>query len=547
MKLAYEVLVGGVAFEDWTRIEVERRGVTVSLTIAAVDPWWTVTHGTIVAVRMGRTVDGDDDLVDLVEGPVVAKSRVQRWNGDALQVTVDASDNRLSVSHDEEIVYRHKTFEDILADVYRTRLGFPDVSVHLPAGKVEEFRIPVTASLHGAVQGLVGALSPKSWRDPISGAWVVMDTKRPLPAGWPARPLPLRTVVDIADQGPPPQHINQVSISYSTSSEIGDETGHHPFVDVTRPVDDDIAPAGFAQSRSSERVRLYMEEPSDPAKITRTVKISDTIEEFTNAGELATRTETNYTYVAGTYDSLRERTEIEKWVRVVLPAGGADVPRCRYEDQRTIWIPTGVGREREKIATYGRVTGVILEPDLVPLDEASRDGLTGEDATQTTRWGPIEHSHERIVQLGSEVCTITTTWDDLTEGVTTQRSYDAVGSNKATPAQGTAEELHTDDASIADPAIGLRPVVSFDGVPYGLELSREIVDSHLFGGYAAVQRTATAALARPDPTWHEGVIVRSTDREGGEGLWLVDTVTDTIDRPSNSAQTKLGLVELRTA
>lgn len=545
MKLAYQVLVGGVQFDDWTRVEVERRGVTVNVTIAAADPWWTVTHGTTVVVRIGRTIAGDDDLIELVSGPVVAKNRVQRWNADALQITVDASDTRLSLSAEDEIVYRHKPFEDILHDVYVKRLGFPDVSVHLPAGKVEEFTIPVTASLHGAVQGLIGALSPKSWREPISGAWVVMDTKRPIPAAWPARELPLRTVVDIADQGPPPTHINQALIAYPGYSEIGDETGQHPYVEVTRPIDDDVAPAGFAKSGSSERVRLYMEDPSDPTKVTRTVKIADTVEEFTNTGELATRTETNYTYVAGTFDQLRERTEIEKFVRIVTPGSGAEVIRSRYEDQRTVWIPTGIGREREKIATYGKITGEVLEPDLVPLDDASRDGLTGEDPTQTTRWAPIEHSHERICQLGGEVCTILTTWDDLTDGVHTQRSYDAIGSNKVTPEQGRAEYLHTDDDSIADPAIGRRPVVSFDGMPYGLDLSKEIVDAHIFGGFAAVQRTASATLAKSDPTWHEGIIVRSTDRQGGEGLWVVDYVVDTIVPAENLATTKLGLVELR--
>lgn len=547
MKLAYQVLVDDEQFDDWTRVEIERRGVTVNVTIAAVDPWWTVTHGTVVKVRMGRTIGGDDDLVDLVEGPVVAKNRVQRWNGDALQITVDASDTRLSLSNEDEIVYRNKTLEDILTDVYRTRLGFPDLVTNLPPGNIEEFTIPTSASLHGAVQGLVGALSPKSWREPISGAWVVMDTKRPVDATWPARALPLRTVVDIADSGPPPQHINQVLIAYPGHSEIGDESGYHPYVEVTRPIDDDVAPSGFAKSGSTERVRLYMEEPSDPTKVTRTVKIADTVEEFTNSGELATRTETNYSYVAGTYDQLRERTEVEKYVRIALPGGGFDVIRSRYEDQRTVWIPTGVGREREKIATYGKISGQILEPDLVPLDEAARDGLTGEDPTQTSRWGPIEHSHERICALGSEVCSILTTWDDINDGVTTQRTYDTIGSNKATPERGRAEFLHLDQDSIDDPQIGRRPVVGFDGMPYGLELSQEIVDSHLFGGFAAVQRTGTATLAKPDSTWHEGVIVRTTDRMGGAGLWLVDTVTDTIERATGSAVTKLGLVELRTA
>ena len=551
MRLAYEIKVDGVVFDDWTRVEVQRGGVNVSVTVAAVDPYWTAPLGSTITVWMGRTiggVGGTDETVEVVSGAIVGKSRVQKWKGDALRITVDGSDTRLLVSPEQEVTLRHRTIEDILQRVYVTELGFTDLVTNLPAGRIEEWTAPVTQSWHAAAQGLIGALSPKSWRDPISGAWCVFDTRRPVPAGWPARTLPLGSTIVISDDTPPPTHINQARVSVNATSEIGDETGQHPYTEVTRPISDDTAPAGYPESQSSERVRLYHEDPSDPTIVTREAKVSETVEDFDGEGRLILRTETTYTYVAGTFDGLIARLETDKYVRVTLPGGGGELVRARYEDERTIWVETGVGRERQQIARYGRISGEVLEPDLVPLDEGSRDGLTGEEARQTSRWMPIEHSHDRIAETGGQTVTTKTVWLDLPPyGVKRQRSYDQLGNARATPASAATTFLLTDDASIADPAIGRRPEVGFDGRPYGRDLSEEIVLSHLFGGFAAVQRTATATLKVADPTWHEGLIVATTDREGATTRWLVESVSDELAPAEKIATTKLSLVELREA
>ena len=548
MRLAYEVKVDGTVFKDWSRLEVTRGGVNVTVTIQATDPWWTAALGSTITVRLGRELAGGPELIDLVEGRIVGKSRVQRWKGDALRILVDGSDTRLLVSAEKEIKLRHQSLEDILHRIYVTELGFADCQTNLPPAKIEEVVIPITQGLHAAAQSLVGALSPKTWREPISDVWCVMDTRRPFPAGWPARALPLASTLVISDDTPPPTHINQVLITYPAGSEIGDETGLHPYIDVSRTVSDDQAPAGYPESKTTERIRQYYEDPSDPTRITREVQISETIEDFDGEHHLVMRTENTYTYVAGTFDALIERTETDKWVRVTLPGGSGELVRCRYDDQRQVWIPTGVGRERQQIARYGKISGEVLEPDLVPLDEGSRDGLTGEDARQTSRWMPIEHSHDRIVELGGQTVTTRTTWLDLPPyGVKRQIARDSIGNARSDPAQATATYPFTDDASIANPAIGRRPQVGFDGVPYGLELSKEIVRSHLFGGFAAVQRTATATLDRMDPTWHEGVVVLATDRQGTTSRWLVESVTDELAPAEKVATTKLSLVELREA
>ena len=141
-----------------------------------------------------------------------------------------------------------------------------------------------------------------------------------------------------------------------------------------------------------------------------------------------------------------------------------------------------------------------------------------------------------------------TVWSDLPPyGVKRQRAYDALGSARVTPTQATIDFPLKDDESIANPKIGRRPEVGFDGVPYGPVLSEEIVRSHLFGGFAAVQRTGSAALHVQDPTWHEGLIIIATDRHGTESRWLVESVTDELAPAEKIATTKLSLVELREA
>ncbi len=67
------------------------------------------------------------------------------------------------------------------------------------------------------------------------------------------------------------------------------------------------------------------------------------------------------------------------------------------------------------------------------------------------------------------------------------------------------------------------------------------------GAEISVQRTATATLKVADPTWHEGLIVATTDREGATTRWLVESVTDELAPAEKIATTKLSLVELREA
>lgn len=546
MKLAYEVRVNGTVFTDWSRLEVARGGTNVSVTIQSADPYWTAPLGGILTVKIGRELSSGPEFVELVDGRIVGKSRVQRWQADALKVLVDGTDARLLISPEEELVLRHETIEDILRRVYVDELGFADLRTNLPDGKIEDFRVPRTQSYHQAAQALLGGLSPKSWRDPISDTWIVMDTRRPIPAGWPVRELPLRSTVVISDDTPPPKHINQVRIFYNGSSEMADETGQHPFVEITRPVEADKAPPGFARSKTVERVRLYHENLEDPTEVTRDPIIATIKEDFDGEGNLILRTETTYEYLAGTFDTLVYRMETDKYVRATLPGGDVEVVRARYEDQRNTYKPTGVGREQQIVSRYGKVSGEILEPDSVPLDDGARDGLTGEDARQTTRFGAIEHWHESITETGGQTVTCRTVYQDLPpKGVKTQWSRDQLGNARSTPEPKRAEYLLEDDASIADASIGRRPEVSFDGIPYGRELSREIVESHLFGGFANVPRTGTAELDVQDPTWREGIIIRTTDRQGGEGLWLVELVSDELAPAQNTSSTRLTLTELR--
>lgn len=544
MKADRRVTVNGDEFEDWQRLEVAAAGPNVSVTFTPIDPAAAIVPGDEIKVELGRVVeDGDTQWNTKADGLVAERSATVSWEGDSLTFVVDASSGRLKRSEKDPIAYTGEKLRKILRDVYVTRLRFSDLITNMVDYVVPSFEITPRESLHAAVAGLISGFSPYSYRDPLTDAWVTLDTKRPIPEDFPAVDLELGETLRWALTVPPPTFINVVEIQYLGSAE--NALSH--FVERWRKIEDDKAPAGYLKSVTEVKERIWYDDPKHPDVPTRDpIPIVVRKTDYGADAREIVKTEVTTTYKAGTNDRLPESTVTKKWVRVTLPGGGDKLLLVREEKKVKRFELDAPKKTYRLVAEYGQIEGEVIQPDNLPLDEGSRAKLVGSDARQSSEWLAIEHSHTAVHRVGAEIQKVTTRWDDLNGGVQTQFEDTFAGDDETDITPPTLTYILEDAASIGDPKIGRRPMVTFDGTPYGLDLSIEIVKNSIFGGYAQVQPTAEVELLLPDPSRFGGQIVRALDRAGQASLWLVTEVRD-VDQPdTNETTTTLSLLKLRT-
>lgn len=536
------ITLDGSEFDDWIQIEVTRNGANITADVELLDPSTVIADGTAITIEFGRLVSGVPDWVTFCEGRVVASSHVEKWRGDALRISIDGTSGRLQLPPEERTVIRGKMLRELLRDVYVKELGFIDFYTNVRDYLIDEFTAEITQSWHAAVVSLISGFSPKTYFL-VDGRVIVYDTKRPIPPGFPATPFDLGDTEELAREYPPPQHVNVVLIEHYTDARATDAP--RAFRDVLVPLGTVGNPRGFAHSKTLKKERRFFD-PAKPDEILERVPIGIKKTDFDAAGDLIAETETENTLRANT--SLIERSVVKKSSRVPFPGGDSQVLLLR-EERKYHWHDYDAEKgEWTERAVWGRVEGEVLEPDLVPLDEGGRDGLVRQNGGQTSRWMDIEHSHKALLESGPEVQRVTTVWDDLHGGIDTQieDSYPGTATTKETERETTVYR-YVDQASIDNPAIGLKPALQFDGKPYGLLISKEIVDSHIFHGWAADPPQGSATLFTPDPTRHEGELYRVTTRQGDAGYWMVDSVTYADHRAEKLTSTKLNFVKVREA
>lgn len=541
MRTAREIWLGGVLWDpaNWRNVSVTREGPNVSVRLRPTDPREEITLGTSIEVRLGRRTGagaGAAELITIARGTVEGQRRAEAWMADAMEYAIDASDARLRDGPPARVTHTNKGLRELLEAIYTVELGYAGVETNLRDYTIPSFVITPAQSYHAAAQSLLTGFTTKAFFEPLTGAWCIWDTRRPIPATTPMRDLPVSAVLTYEGDSPARSIVNQVEISYVDEMPSGSV-----YTEREISIDADKPPNGHPLGKSWRRVHEYREDPDNPGRVTYEANVGARSQDYDATGELVGEQTTTITYVPNTFDQLVLSEVTQKRARVRL-GSGFEFIRVKRQTTYTVWWHDAAADEWVKQAVYTRTEGEILEPDRVALDEGSREHTSGVGARQTTRWGDLEHGHTLYHETGAGVLELGELHDDLLGGVKYQLPRVTNTQVRYKVERPVKKYLHTDDASIA--LYGRRPVVPFDGTPYGLETSKEIVDEQIFGGWAGVDRTATAHLLLPDPTWYDGLLARYTDREGATSAWLVASVTDTDDYAGRSTETVLSLLRV---
>jgi hypothetical protein len=556
------VTIGGVVYtDDVDDLRVERAGPRVSASMRLLDPWAPVDVGEVVKIELGRRLPEGDRYIAVARGTITGSNRSSRRQEEAYRVQIDATDGRLKKSERSPIRYYNKWISEILYDVYVTRLGFAEIHHDsLPNWKPGYFEIPPSQSLHGAVSGLINGVSPRTYFPPTedgeNSKVLIFDSLRPVPAGFPATSIALADTLSLERDAEQEDPINRVLVTVYSATAYADESeiAGMPSRDVEREIDR-REQAGQLQSLTRERVREYFD-PDDPERVIDEWRLGEVKEDYDAEGNLDTRIETEIRYLAGTFQRLEHEIETTKWAGVRLPGGEVSVQKTEFTVTTHAYTEdleaARAGRyQLREVGIYEYTEGEVLLPERVRLSEASRERITDETSPRhDSDWIQIEHSHEAIIETPNKVRRLKTIWDDLTDGVITQSQTTHKGSatHDISPRTRTfeMEDEETEFSVKAPPeGIGPRPLVGWDGTPYGETLARELVRTHVFGGRVRKPKTARLAPVVPDPTRLEGELYFVESRQGFLGYWRADSVAHTYSRASREATTSIGLTKTR--
>lgn len=548
MIVVWRVQLDGEDFDGYTEIEVESGGPEVTARLVPIDPYWAPEIGAEISIWMGaRTTDGDS-LWPLVEkGKVVGSRRVTAAE-DTLEITIDATDFRFRRAVPEIVTSQGDLVRELLAWIYVDQLGFAGVVTNLPEFRVERFEAGPEQSWHDAAKSVVGAFEPLFFVEPVTDVLWILDTRRPLPPGWPARELGVRDVLTVTADRAPVDVVNWVRIEYLGYYTAPAGRTYQVLVERSRPGDQ--TPDGQYRSRTRERVRQTWEVvPGEPDRMIREVRIGTKVENFDAENNRLSTVETEYTWVGGTGDALPESQSTTKWGVITLETDRQEFMKVRHETRDFTWSPAldSTGR-RELLAEYGRVEGLVLDRDRIPLDEANREGLTGRDGGQLPVWRLIEHEYVSISEIRENLVEgITIKIDDLNPdrgAVITQEPRVTAGTTSYTPEQPVLTYDHQDtEASIA--RWGLRPRRVFDAKPYGLDLGIEIVEQHVFASPERRVETASIRFLLPDASVFRGQLWLWQDRGGNTRYWIATNIRHSGSAATGEAVTQIAAIEGR--
>lgn len=531
----------------WVTLEVAQAatGATVSVVPRDVVDLTATERAT---VTMGLvTDDGYSPWAIVTDAPVREISSTISGSGDATQFSIDGADNRFKIAPPSEHTYKATEILELAATVYGLA-GFGLVWSNVPSFVVEEAKLTPGSSYHATMSSFLGAFEPLYFLDASSGALAILDARRPLPGGLPARELGPGDFVRRSvsrSQGDP---VNAVDVVYYVDA-LPKPLGF--FVEREVEVDGAETPDGYAKAKSWDVVHEWHEELDHPERVTRTQVVGRKVRQFsaTERGAIDSESETRTEYYAGTGETVELRKTVKKWSRVRLPAGGTELVQISEEQQSRVCVPGTTGKLKI-VEEYTKEEGFVLLPDRVPLGEASRSGIVELEARQSILWEKIKHSHTtyRVVGPG-QLERLTTTWDDLHGGIETQNAPTDAGDADVTTERPTATFLMVDAASLGA-GDGLRPRVRFDARPYGLEGGKEIVREHIFARNRVPTVTDQIELVDFDASCHVGELWKVRDRAGAEYYYVATAVRQRLsvaNPKSPEATTSLTALRLQVS
>lgn len=525
MRLAAQVLVDDVEI-DVVAVSYEAQAGTRA-TIRLLPVKWdeSITTASLLTVKLGRFTSAGARLWTLADDArVVGIAPVHAFGGSSLEIEVDTSDGRFAWAPATTETWGSTPLSALLRYVFVDQLGFAAVVTNVPDYAVREARFEPTATWVESLSHLFGFFEPLVFLDHHADVVAVLDARRPIPAGLPARTADLSTIRRLQRSVRVGEIVNSVKMTWSST---GLGTGAVPSY-TEREIEDpaDETPDGFAKSRTWRRVREY-EDPEDPSKVSRTVVVGTRTRDYGDDGAPINEVETTITYRDDA--SLRDvEHQVVSYTLVTVPSGSEDYLKCRVERLHRNWKEEDDGAWRV-VSEYGSVEGLVLDNLNLPLDEASRSGVVLEDAGQPVSWAAIERSHTYFSPLGEgRLEKVTTIWDLLHNGRRVQRAEVATSSSTVRPQASTSEKIIEDAASIT--TYGRRKQRTLDVTPYGPVLGEEIIRAHVLGRRGGESAAMEIELLGFDPSVMPGEIWRVTTREGATRVGIATGLRVVLDR-----------------
>lgn len=427
----------------------------------------------------------------------------------------------------------------ILEAAYVTGCGFKKVITNIPDFPVKMASFDLTGTFHGTAQGFLGIFDPVIFADDQDFLFII-DTERPLPAGFVPRALPLGAVIDPNWSLPAKNFINALVLTYPVDpNEINDNLREFEALEQDDPIKSGtFGEDDYSETQVSRRIRKTYD-VNDPATILSETVIEETTEihSMVDGAFVLTYRESQ----RDNYDSRGLKAGHLRTIQasIITPeAGGRTFQTVESETNTTVWMidpneQTSSWMQWSETRTSGMV---LIEPDAAPdgtdirtpILKAQENKLIDKDSTtQHTEDVPIRTIRETLVPKGGAVSSggvqqweiKTVEIDHLTGTTIPRRSQPRAGSNSALNQAGRNRSVLLRDAA-SEALYGNRQPASLSSgeVPRAVALEQ----AKLYLNKLAHGRLDwSTELPGVDLAARRGSIFRPNDRDGLTGTFIV--------------------------
>jgi hypothetical protein len=444
----------------------------------------------------------------------------------------------------------------LLDFVYKTKLGFIDVTTNIPNYPVKRSEISISSSYHSVAAAQVSLFQPFDVETNSNSGLFICDPWAKLPTGLKAgvRKIPISAAVTISRKQSAGALINAVLLSYRQNTRSDAFTGA-----ATDRVDQEIQEVGTFGQEGWQRtvinrfVKEFHDDPRNQARVTREIIWKVESRTSAKAGgivrEVAIETQTDiYDY------DWRLKRGYTKIIQLYskLPGQSAQMREAQREVNTIIWTsslsnPTNLLKTWELTETTGTILVSVesdedVEPTKTSLYEANRTNSVPESTDDAT------------VQLGKPISTIIERWREVGPDQI-EVAYQKIDQLAGRPEQtktvqhtGTIEARLGNDTNQtqtrmllrneeSETAVGPRVPLSLDAgdVPFDIA---ETIAQRILDRQGQQPQRVYVEFAGFDAALRRGSLRRVEDREGNKYLAFITGYSIAMQAPEFKAVMK---------
>jgi hypothetical protein len=431
----------------------------------------------------------------------------------------------------------------VLEAAYVKGCGFQKVITNIPDFPVKVANFDLTGTFHGTAQAFLGIFDPIYFADDGNHLFII-DTERPLPAGFTPRALPLGAVIDPAWTLPAKNFINALVLTYPADPDGDTITFFETIEQDPQMTTGNFGADDYSETDVSRRVRKYYD-MLEPAVILSETVVEEKTEIHSMVEgqlELTFRDTQRDNYDSRGLKSGHLRT-IE--ASVLTPEDGErKLKTVETEINTTAWmVDPNEPSQSLMLWSETRTSGLVLveaeaAPDgtdiRTPILKAQENKIIDKDSTtQTTEDAPIRTVRESLVPKGGATASggaqqweiKTVEIDHLTGTTIPRRTQPRAGSN-VTGNQSARNRSILLRNSTSEALYGNRQPASLSSGEVPREIALE--QARLYLNKLAHGRLEWSTdLPGVDMAARRGSIFRPNDRDGLTGTFIVTGLTVT--------------------